>query len=60
MVVRHRISGGIMHITVQNVYALQYLAMRFSGYINALAEPTFLSLKHGMEYLMYHIHEPIM
>ena len=27
--------GGLMHITVQNFYDIQYLIMRLSGYMNA-------------------------
>ena len=34
--------------------------MWISGYMNAPIEPNFLALKHGMEYLMHHPHEPIM
>ena len=49
--------GGIIKITVQKHYNLQYLTMRLSGYINAPTEPSFLSLRHGMEYLMCHSHE---
>ena len=41
--------GGLMHITVQNCYDLQYLTMRLSGYMNAPTEPEFIALKHGME-----------
>ena len=33
--------------------------MRLIQYINAPAEPAFLSLTYGMEYLMHHPHEPI-
>ena len=40
--------GGIMHITVQTCYDIQYLTMRHSGYMNAPTEPAFLALKHGM------------
>ena len=48
-----------MYITVQTCYDTQYLTMRLSGYINAPTEPAFIDIKHGMEYLMYHPHEPI-
>ena len=34
--------------------------MRLSGYMNAPAEPEFITLRHGMEYLMFKPHEPIM
>ena len=44
--------GGIIHITVQNRYDLQYLTMHLSGYINAPTEPAFLDLKYVMYYLM--------
>ena len=33
--------------------------MRLSGYINSPIEPGFLSLRHGMGYLMHHSNEPI-
>ena len=49
-----------MHITRKTRYGLQYLTIQPSGYMNALTEPSFLALKHGMEYFMYHPHEPIM
>ena len=52
--------GGHIHITAQTSYDIQYLTMRLSGYMNAPTEPAFLSLKHGMEYLIHHPHEPIM
>ena len=52
--------GGIMHITFQTCYDLQYLTMRLSVYINSPTEHVFLALKHGMEYLMHHPYEPIM
>ena len=52
--------GGLMHITVQTHYDLQYITMRLSGYMNAPTEPEFVALKHGMEYLIHHTHEPIM
>ena len=47
-----------MHITVQIRYDIQYLTMRLSGYMNAQTEPDFLDIKHGMEYIMRHPHEP--
>ena len=40
--------GGLMHITVQTRYYLQYLTMCLSGYMYAPTEPTFLALKHGI------------
>ena len=40
--------GGIIHITVQTCYDLQYITMRLSGYMNAPTEPDFLALKHGI------------
>ena len=43
-----------------NYYDLQYLTILLSGYMNAPTEPAFIYLKHGMEYLMNHQHEPIM
>ena len=52
--------GGLMHITVENCYGLQYLTMRISGYMNAPTETALLALKNGMEYIMHHPHEPIM
>ena len=51
--------GGLMHITVQTHCDLQYLIMCLSGYMNAPTEPAFIYIKHGMEYLMHHPHEPI-
>ena len=48
-----------MHITVQTRYDLQYLTIQISGYMNAPTETTFIVIKHGMEYLMHHPHEPI-
>ena len=50
---------GLMYITVQTRYNIQYLTMRLSGYMNAPTEPDFLALRHGMEYLMHHPHETI-
>ena len=49
-----------MHITVQTRYALQFIIMRLIGYMNAPTEPDLLDVKHVMEYLMHHPHEPIM
>ena len=40
--------GGLMHITVQTRYDLQYLTMKLSGYMNAPTEPDFISFRHGM------------
>ena len=40
-------------------YDLQYLTMRLSEYMNAPTMPAFLALRHGMEYLMRHPHEPV-
>ena len=34
--------------------------MLLSCYINAPTEPEFIALRHIMEYLMHHPHEPIM
>ena len=33
--------------------------MNLSGYMNAPTEPAFLALTDDMDYLMYHLHEPI-
>ena len=52
--------GGLMYITAQIRYDLKYLTMWLSGYMNAPTAPAFLALRHGMEYLMHHPHEPIM
>ena len=49
-----------MHTTAQTCYNLQYLTMRLSGYMNALTEPEFIAIKHGMEYIMHHPYDPIM
>ena len=51
--------GGLMHITVQTHYDLQYFTMRLSGYMNYPIDPEFFDLIHVMEYLMHHPHEPI-
>ena len=40
--------GGLMHITVQTQYDLQYITTRLSGYMNSPAELDFLALRHGM------------
>ena len=48
-----------MHITVQTCCDVQYITMRLSGYMNAPTEPAFLAIKHGMEHIMHHPHEPI-
>ena len=50
--------GGLMYITFQTRYNLQYLTIRLSRYMNVPTEPDFLDIKHGMEYLMHHPHEP--
>ena len=49
-----------MNITVKTLYALKCLTMRLSGYMNDPTEPEFIALRHIMEYLMHHPHEPIM
>ena len=49
-----------MNITVKTLYALKCLTMRLSGYMNDPTEPEFIALRHSMEYLMHHPHEPIM
>ena len=49
-----------MHITFQKFYDLQYITMRISVYMKSPTELEFLALCHGMEYIMYHPHEPIM
>ena len=51
---------GLMHITVQTRYDLQYLTTRLRGFINAPTKLSFIALKHGMEYHMHHPNEPIM
>ena len=48
-----------MYITVQTCYAIQYLTIQLSGYMNNPTELSFLSVFHGMEYIMHHMHEPI-
>ena len=52
--------GGIMHITIQTHYYLQYLTMRIIWYMNAPTENSLLALRNGLEYLMHHPREPIM
>ena len=52
--------GGIFNITFQTLYDIQYLTIRFSGYMNTPKEPEFLSLVHGMEYLVHHPQKVIM
>ena len=52
--------GILMHIKVQTRYDSQYITTILSGYINSPTEPTLLSLRYGMEYLVHHPHEPIM
>ena len=44
--------GGLMHITVQTSYDLQYLTMRLSVYMNSPIEPYFLDLNthHGISH----------
>ena len=49
-----------MHINLHTRYDLQYLTMHLSGYMNSPTEPEFIALKHGMEYIIHHPHEPIM
>ena len=49
-----------MYITVQTHCDIQYLTMQPSGYMNAQKKPAYIALKHGIEYLMHHPHEPIM
>ena len=40
--------GGIMHITFQTRYDIQYLIMLLDGYMNAPIEPDFISIKNYM------------
>ena len=56
----NRWVGGLMHITVQTFYYLQYLIVCLSGYMNSSTQPDFISIKNCMEYLMHHTNEPIM
>ena len=51
--------GGLIHITVQTFYDIQYITIRLSVYMNDPIEPEFLAFGHGMEYLMHHPHETI-
>ena len=51
--------GGLVHITVQTRYYLQYLTMVLVSYMKSLTEVSLLALNHGMEYLMHNPHEPI-
>ena len=51
--------GGLMHITVQTHYDIKYLTMHLSVYMNATPETSFITLRHGTKYLMYHPHKPI-
>ena len=48
------------HVTVQTRYDIQYITMPLIGCMNAPTEPDFIAFNHGMEYLMYYPHEPIM
>ena len=41
-------GGGLMKITVQTRYDLQYLTMHLSGYTNESTEHYFLDIKHDM------------
>ena len=52
--------GGLMNITVQTCYDLQFITIFLSGYMNAPTKPDFIALKNGMEYLMHYTNEPIM
>ena len=56
----NHLVGGLIHITVQTCYDLQYLTIRLSGYLNTLTESAFIAIKHCMGYLMHHPYEPIM
>ena len=51
--------SGLMHLTIQTSYDLEYLTMSLSGYMNSLTKHDLLDFRHGMEYLMHHAHEPI-
>ena len=48
-----------MHLTVQTHYDIQCLTIELGVYMNPPTEPLFISLRHGMEYLMHHTREPI-
>ena len=51
--------GYIVHLTVQTHYDIQCLTIELGVYMNPPTEPLFISLRHGMEYLMHHPHELI-
>ena len=51
---------GLMNITVQTCYYLQYVTIWLIDYMNSPTEPYFIALIQGMEYLMHHPHEPVM
>ena len=51
--------GGPMNITAQTYYDLKYLTICLSRYINSRTEPSFLSLRNGMNYIMYNQHKLI-
>ena len=42
------------------VFYLEYLTVRLSDYMHATTKLDFLALRHGIEYLMYYPHKPIM
>ena len=50
--------GGLMNITAQTRYDIQYITMRLSGYMNATTETEFIALRHGILYLMHQQNEP--
>ena len=52
--------GGLIQITIQTRYDIQYITMRLSDYMNAPEEHAFIAFKHGMKYIIHHPHEPIM
>ena len=52
--------GYIVHLTVQTHYDIQCLTIELGVYMNPPTEPLFISLRHGMEYLMHHPREHIM
>ena len=39
---------GLMHITVQSFYGLQYPNINISGYMNVPEEPVLLAILHGI------------
>ena len=41
-------DSGLMHITVQTRYVIQYLTMSLSGYMNATTHPDLISIRHDM------------